>query len=422
MARANGRASVRTVGQLWPARAAGSPRHRSGGAAEFYWPYAALAAEVYQTRGETDVNTAVALASPWLREQVLKHGNDTQKTRYRNMRFPEAASLFREGLESRCLDERKQLGVDAQDPNQPQSCMDQDDARRATEEATATALAEPNRSTDNEPAGQEDCKYSPDHEPRVPVKKVADEQGWSRVHELHKQTAARGWRLFVPELAIDVWRRERSSQDKPLEMEYAIVYRGTVGGGGWVSNLRGLTAMIPFVWDQYRQAAIATDAIIDQVLRLHALADSLLGRDKPTALRFTAVGHSLGGGLAQYIYLRTPRITRVVAFDPSPINGASLIPFEGRAKVTEGGRRFVDFDPRDKMAAMHLLYEKGEIISLVAPCHSGPLWGDEGGPWILCESVNYAHGNTFHQHNMAQLACRLYVTQRDKAKPAGVQP
>lgn len=102
---------------------------------------------------------------------------------------------------------------------------------------------------------------------------------------ISKPPRAAGGSSF-PELAIDVWRRERSSQDKPLEMEYAIVYRGTVGGGGWVSNLRGLTAMIPFVWDQYRQAAIATDAIIDQVLRLHALADSLLGRDKPTALRF----------------------------------------------------------------------------------------------------------------------------------------
>jgi hypothetical protein len=61
---------------------------------------------------------------------------------------------------------------------------------------------------------------------------------------------------------------------------------------------------------------------------------------------------------------------------------------------------------------MHLLFEDGEFISQIAPCHSGPIWGAEGGPWVRCERVNFSRGNTFRQHNMAQLACKLFLATR----------
>lgn len=388
--------------------------------ARFYWPYAALAADVYRTRGEVDTNTAMALASPWLRAKVDSSGNDATKASFRRLGFPEANWLYRQQLQQRCLQERAQDQIDEKDSMQPPSCIAEDDARREEKAAADANVAEPNYFVADEPRESKDCEYNSGHQPRVPVAAVKEgTQGWTRVPELQKQAAVRAWRLFVPELAIDVWRRERQALGQPLEMEYAIVYRGTVGGGGWMSNLRGLTAMLPFVWDQYRQADLATDAIIDQVARLHVVADSLLRPSQPTRLRFTAVGHSLGGGLAQYIYLRTPRITRVVAFDSSPIDGSSTIQPDRRAAVTTAGRRAVDLDPRDNSAAFHLLFEKGEFISLFAPCHSGPLWGDEGGPWVRCESVNFSHGNAFRQHNMAQLACHLFLAQRELSPTTG---
>lgn len=385
--------------------------------ASFYWPYAALATDVYRARGDTEDNMVMAVASPWLRAEIEALSDEAMKRRLREnltkRAFPEEATLiYRAKLQERCVQERGQRLTEGDSSLQP-SCMAEADLAREEEEVAEAADDEPNIFINEEPKSQKDCAFNRGHKPLVWVDDVAKgPHGWTRVRELRRESTARGWRLFVPELVIEVWRRTRSLRGEPLDLEYAIVYRGTVGGGGWISNFRGLTALLPLVWDQYRQAEIATDSIIDQIDRLHILGDSLLDRPEPTKLRFTAVGHSLGGGLAQYLYLRKHRISRVVAFDPSPIDGASLIPIEKRESVTSGGRRFVDFDPRDAQAAIHLLYEKGEFISKIAPCTAGRLWGAEGGPWVNCESVNFSSGNTFRQHNMAQLACHLYLEQR----------
>jgi len=375
--------------------------------ARFYWPYAALAADVYRTRGEVDSNIATALASPWLRYQVEQYGNAAARERFQEMGYREAETQYRVRLREQCRQETETRRAMAQSGSLPPSCQTEEDAKAEDAEAEKAAAAEPNRFKEVEPQSKEDCEYSKAHEPSVPVNTVSRDYEWYRVPELQRQTQARGWRLFVPELAIDVWRRQRDA----ATMEYAVVYRGTVGGGGWVSNFRGLTAMTPFVWDQYGQAYQATIAIINQVDRLHAISDHLLQRHEPTRLLFTAVGHSLGGGLAKYIYLRVPRVTRVVAFDPSPIDGSSTIPVDKREEVADASRP-VDLDPRDSRAAMHVLFEDGEFISQVTPCHSGAMWGDEGGPWVRCERVNLSRGNTFRQHNMAQLACKLYLVRK----------
>jgi pimeloyl-ACP methyl ester carboxylesterase len=378
----------------------------------FYWPYAALAADVYRTGGEGDMHTAMALASPWLRARLKQAVSPKEVDAFYQRGFPETDLLYRQLLRERCEEERSALPTPAADAAPPPSCATLTALRREDVEAAIAAQDEPNRYEQSEPKSPDDCAYNRGHEPRVPLDRLQAD-GWSRVPELHKRTAARGWRLFVPELAVDVWRRERPAQDGAEVLEYAIVFRGTVGGGGWMSNFRGLTAMLPFVWDQYRQAEMLTTGIIDQIDRLHALADHVLKARQPTRLLYTAVGHSLGGGLAQHIYMQLPRITRVVAFDPSPIDGASLVPLERRSAVEEDGRRAVDLDPGDPTrAAIHLLYEHGEVISQIAPCHSGPVWGAEGGPTVRCQRVNFTRGNAFRQHNIAQMACHLYLAQR----------
>jgi pimeloyl-ACP methyl ester carboxylesterase len=378
----------------------------------FYWPYAALAADVYRTGGDSDTHTAMAMASPWLRRKLMETGDPQAADQFYNQTFAAADRRYRALLKLRCQEERRQQADAPQGDAALPSCAAEASLKREEDEAKADAANEPNQFRKLEPQSPDDCAYNRGHQPLVPMDKLSVD-GWERVPELHKRTAARGWRLFVPELAVDVWRRERADEGQAAVLEYAIVFRGTVGGGGWMSNFRGLTAMLPFVWDQYRQAEILTTGIIDQIDRLHALGDHVLKRPKPTRLLYTAVGHSLGGGLAQSMYLRVPRITRVVAFDPSPIDGASLVPLEERSAVTDGSRRVVDFDPQDTTrSAMHLLYEHGEFISQIAPCHSGPIWGAEGGPQVRCQRVNFARGNAFRQHNMAQMACSLYLAQR----------
>ncbi|MFY9514435.1 MAG: hypothetical protein WAQ05_26005, partial [Rubrivivax sp.] len=377
--------------------------------ADFYLPYAVLAADVYRTGGQADALTAMAMVSPWLRAEVDASGDPAVKDRYRRQAFPDAERAYREIVRRRCVHEQAAADPGADPAALSPSCQAEADLQELDADALSAAEEETIRFLQEEPSDAADCAYNRGHEPKLPVAQVARDNHWTRVPELQKQAAVRGWRLFVPELAIDVWRRERSQPGQPRVMEYAIVYRGTVGGGGWMSNLRGLTALTPLVWDQYRQAREATAVIIAQIDRLHTLADSLLSAREPTRVLFTAVGHSLGGGLAQYVYLRNPRITRVIGFDPSPIDGASIIPVEARPAVTAHGKRQVDTDPYDHDAAIFLLFEHRSVMSLVTPCQSGPIWGAEGGPSLRCDVVDYSHGNIMRQHNMAQLACKLFL-------------
>jgi pimeloyl-ACP methyl ester carboxylesterase len=397
------------------ARQVQSTRQDDKEKADFYWPYAALAADVYRTRGEVDSHIATALASPWLRDQVEASGLPVAQERFRKLGYPEAEVLYRERLREKCKAEKLAAGAAEADDIQTPACQFEALARADAERVQSESLNEPNRFEPKEPQGKDDCEYSSRHQPLVPIDTLSAEYGWTRVPELQRQTSVRSWSIFVPELAIDVWRRARPMSGTTPVMEYAIVYRGTVGGGGWVSNFRGLTAMLPFVWDQYRQALQATEALINQIGRLHTVGDELLGRKQPTQLLFTAVGHSLGGGLAQYLHLRLNRITRVVAFDPSPIDGSSTISLDKRRVISEGLRQPLDRDPRDDRATVHVLFEDGEFISELAPCHTGRVWGDEGGPWVRCERVNFSHGNAFRQHNMAQLACKLYLAHMGRS-------
>jgi len=137
------------------------------------------------------------------------------------------------------------------------------------------------------------------------------------------------------------------------DYEYAIVYRGTVGGGGWMSNLRGLSAFTPAVWDPYHQAKTATRSIIRRVRTLHAGSDRIARRKTRTGITFTTVGHSLGAGLAQYIYLNNHR-----------------------AKVME---ECMDHSGKP---TIFMPYEYGEIMTQLAPCVPGPVWGEEGEPKV----------------------------------------
>lgn len=337
--------------------------------AAFYWPYAALAAKVYASGGSVDRDAAVLAGSSWLRAEVADSTDPAVRQRLREQLRPDTA---------------------AHDP-------------------------------EDTPHDEDDCSTRSGRPIPVGLDRAREEQRWEVVAELQRNVYPRGWSLHVPGLAIDVWRRPREAEDGMPTFEYAIVYRGTQGPGGWVSNFRPLSAVTPFVWDQYHQALHATEDLVRQIHRLHTLADGVLGRPQPTRVLITAVGHSLGGGLANYVLLRIPEITRVVNFDPSPVDGASLFspePVSGaeqaagrhdRQWVTASRVQPFDADERAPGVAIYSLYEKGEILTGVFGCHSGPLWGSEGGPVRLCEAVDLSRGSAVAQHDMDQLACKLYL-------------
>lgn len=386
------------------------PEGEVAATASFYWPYAALATDVYRTEGKFEEKLQLAGSSPWLRREIAMLPPDQRQAAIKQAGLDSTAlaAMYKQYVADRCntsvtasAEAGSSAAFDCLVPN-------------ATQESELVAgedrLAESNRSIEGTPRAEQHCDDDDGKEPLVPVTRAMQKYGWERAPEFQRDALPRGWRVFVPELAVDVWRRPLPPDGDSPVVEYAIVYRGTVGGGGWLSNFRALTAYTPFIWDQYRQAQITTQQIVRQMKQVHALSDAIFRRQRSTKIHITAVGHSLGAGLASYIFLRVMDIDRVVGFDPSPVDGASLIGLENRALVMSSRSQPIHSRDGDRSgAAIHLLFEKGEVISRVAPCHDGPIWGAEGGPVVRCESVDFSRGSIFRQHNMARLACMLFL-------------
>jgi hypothetical protein len=387
----------------------------------FYWHYAILAADVYSTRGKSHERVARALSE---RERaLLRAGEDSAE-----------ADLLGEVRKNHTR--AYALHCPIFEPSLPET-------HNRVCEVLSAAVSDISQDVGDEgseliddslPADICDCepKISSSNRAPVPLSLLvrknkssgeAGPPGWVRDREIEKYAQTKNWRMFVPELAIEVWRRPYRGT-----FEYAIVFRGTAGKGGWFTNLRVVTGLIPIFWDQYQQARYAADKIISQVyirhiMRLQAEYErSQQGLPAPAKIDsykvepyITAVGHSLGGGLARYAYLTNKAITRVVAFNPSPIDGSrSLIGLHERFDIEKGRRP----DPGEycgagaagsEGASIFQLYEKGEVMSKIAECESGRLWGAEGGPKIRCDQVNFVEGRKgmFQQHSMSPLACRL---------------
>lgn len=363
--------------------------------AKFYWKYAALAANVYNTAGRVDTQFSTMATSSWIRDEIRESKDQAAQDEFEKRLQSDKERMYRTYI------------------NNPV--------------AEPSDLSAADNFDKEVPSESKQCNYDGKHQPAVPIAMAVNEFGWDPVFELHRQLHPRGWSVFVPGLAIDVWRRKSDPVGESPVVEYAFVYRGTAGTGGWFSNFRALTAFTPAVWDQYKQAEIASKDLISQIDKLHERSDELFKREAPTRVRVTAVGHSLGGGLAKYVFMRIPQVTKVVAFDPSPVDGSShFTPFEfsdhkkakglmERQMVLDARRRPLDRDDRSSDTSIFVLYEEGSAMTTFAGCASGPIWGSEGGPVVRCESLNLSRGNMFRQHNMAQLACKLYLAKNGQS-------
>lgn len=118
-----------------------------------------------------------------------------------------------------------------------------------------------------------------------------------------------------------VWARTRATQKAGAACsEVSIAFRGsTTSAADWITNADPVTGYV--VDDHYRQLRRNIDAIIKKITTLDCY--------RRAKTQIVSVGHSLGAGLAQFSALANnsarPRITKVFAFDPSPVTGASYI-------------------------------------------------------------------------------------------------
>jgi pimeloyl-ACP methyl ester carboxylesterase len=163
------------------------------------------------------------------------------------------------------------------------------------------------------------------------------------------QTALRnkGWD-FGSGPSFQVWARTRfPHSDRDACSEVSIAFRGTMGwnGGDWFSNADRFYS--PYD-DYYHQIRRNIDGIIHAIRGLDCYRRA---RSQP---QIVSTGHSLGGGLAQLAALANkpngPRITKVFAFDPSPVTGAHLVEKELLRANAAG-------------LTIDRIYQEGEVLS-----------------------------------------------------------
>jgi pimeloyl-ACP methyl ester carboxylesterase len=145
--------------------------------------------------------------------------------------------------------------------------------------------------------------------------------------------------------SFHVWARFPNREGAACS-EVSIAFKGTIfkSYADWVANAvpRWLRAD-----DHYRQLRRNIDAIVNKITELPCYR-------REGHPRIVAVGHSLGGGLAQFAGIANNRINKVFAFDPSPVTGAKLLAKKLREQNADG----LEIDR---------IYQSAEVLAWVRP-------------------------------------------------------
>lgn len=174
-------------------------------------------------------------------------------------------------------------------------------------------------------------------------------------------------------LSYQFWKRNDCSR-------IAIVFRGTdpTSFSDWYSNFRWVTRVLPFA-DEYDQVRQNIGRIIEEAEKMSKC---------PNANIF-AIGHSLGGGLAQLAAYSHPRIKRVYAFDSSPVT--AIYDLDQATVATNSKDLLID-----------RVYEKGEILSLPRKLTEIFFKPSECNPQVRTAEFNTITGVSFANNPIGQ--------------------
>ena len=229
----------------------------------------------------------------------------------------------------------------------------------------------------------------------MPTKCIVDSDepiplpGWSRWADFPFEDPALVTSADRQQLFFEVWQK-----GLPGEI-VAIVFRGTVPGKWqtWTADFRWLS---PLHEDQYTIAAENLASDFAQEVGKRIANGSLVNN-----VQLVAVGHSLGGGLAQeFAYALPnkpgiPRITQVYAFNPSPVTGFHSVPSAQR-------------DLNTKTLKIDRIFEHGEILAYVRLLTSYVIPPSATDPAI--SEIRYNFDSSLDgvvNHSMARLACGI---------------
>jgi hypothetical protein len=191
-------------------------------------------------------------------------------------------------------------------------------------------------------------------------------------------------------LRVEVWSRQTPPS-------VTVAFGGTVfkSGKDWSSNLRWF---LPKHHDEYTDIVqILAPRFVEEFQKREKRAEwSYLG-----ASELFSTGHSLGAGLAQeFAYSLpfapdVPRVSKVFAFDSSPVTGFYSVDVTTRN--------------RNKMGLqIDRIYERGEILAITRSFMSFIYPVSAENPTIRAVRYNLFHTvNPISGHSITELACKL---------------
>lgn len=247
------------------------------------------------------------------------------------------------------------------------------------------------------PDGEFEAGCNPSVEKRIAV------PGWDRLRGWSEPKACNAAQNG---LQYEVWGKHTGGI-----MHIAVVFRGTVATNlaHWCANLRSV-------------ASAFCDPKSDQYLAIAGLIDDVMSGtydDWGPDRYLYAVGHSLGGGLAE-LAGRSSYISKVITFNSSPVTGDDILrlvesasrPSESQESamknlesVTQCGYWSNNPINGDRID-LYRVYEDFDILRFPRLLNS---WNQPLQPESRTTEyrTNLLSGNPLNQHSMKQLACAL---------------